>query len=38
MNDLFVNYIIMLHGNKDAVKFCEGKNDDEIKHLILRFR
>ena len=33
MHELFVNFIIMLHGNKDAIKFCEGKNDDEIKHL-----
>ena len=33
MKDLFVNFILMLYGNREAIKFCEGKNDDEIKHL-----
>ena len=33
MNDLFVNFIIVLYGNREAIKFCEGKNVDEIKHL-----
>ena len=23
----------MLYGNREAIKFCEGKSDDEIKHL-----
>ena len=33
IKDLFVNFILMLYGNREAIKFCEGKNDDEIKHL-----